>query len=62
MWKVHKIKAKTQRARSFNASEMVDKMEKVVLCMLCDKPFLCHNFKHKNTQFLVIEMDEEEPK
>lgn len=23
---------------------------------------LCHNFKHKNTQFLVIEMDKEELK
>lgn len=45
--------------RTYNAAEMADRRAKG-LCMFCDEPFTPgHQLKHKKTQLLVMEMEED---
>lgn len=46
--------------RTFNAAEMADRRAKG-LCMFCDEPFTpSHQLKHKRTQLLVMEMEDDD--
>lgn len=50
----------TKIPRTFNASEMADRRAKG-LCMFCDELFTPgHHLKHKRSQLLVMELDEDE--
>lgn len=47
--------------RTYSAAKMAERRAKG-LCMFCDEPFAPgHQLKHKRSQMLVMEMDEEEP-